>query len=87
MNITWVMRLLEIYNGFFECFIPQELKAWGQESQHPGKLCVFFLLVIRLVLNWWEGSLLNELCSAILLCESHLLDKAALFLYTDEEEI
>lgn len=51
MNITWVMRLLEIYNGFFECFIPQELKAWGQESQHPGKLCVFFLLVIRLVLN------------------------------------
>lgn len=48
MNIVWLMRHLEIYSRFSECFIPQELKVWGQESQQPGKLCIFSLLVIHI---------------------------------------
>lgn len=42
MNTTWVTGHLEIYNRFFECFTPQELKVWGQESQHQGS-CISFL--------------------------------------------
>lgn len=41
MNIAWLVRHLEIYNRFSECFTPQEREAWGQESQHPGKMRIF----------------------------------------------
>ena len=63
MNIAWLMRRLEIYNRFFECFTPQEREVWGQESQHPGKMRIFACNSHR-VLYCWEGWLLNELCQS-----------------------
>lgn len=63
MNIAWLMRHLEIYNRFFECFTPQEREVWGQESQHPEKMRIFACNSHR-VLYRWEGWLLNELCQS-----------------------